>query len=411
MRHIHLDPLGGTAGDMFAAAMLHAFPELYPVLCDDLKAAGLLEYVVMEVREVRVNGISAKEFHVRRHPAAQKRATGTYAGIRGMLSASHLSRPVLDCCLAIFDLLAEAEGRVHGVAPEAVHFHELADWDSLADITAAASLITHSAASSWSVAALPPGSGTVATSHGLMPVPAPATLELLKGFRLRPDDGIGGERVTPTGAAILRCLSGGKSSGIPAGVLTHSGAGAGQKRFTEARLPNILRLLALDLADESHHTGQAEAFGRDRIAQLSFEIDDMTPELLAIGLEKLRNCAGVRDVSYGIRHGKKGRSQFAVRVLAEPDYTESVARQCLLETSTIGLRVSSCERIVLERREHPGTNGKPSAKQTQRPDGRTTTKAEANDLAAIEGHGVRERAAAQVLLHSPTVENYERQPS
>ena len=131
--------------------------------------------------------------------------TGDYRQIVARLTASALDRAVLDVALAILKGLGEAEAKVHGKPLDHVHFHELADWDSVADIVAAASFIHRSGAQHWAVDPLPLGGGLVKTQHGQVTVPAPAVLQLLDGYDWR-DDGILGERVTPTGATIVRYL-------------------------------------------------------------------------------------------------------------------------------------------------------------------------------------------------------------
>ena len=125
--------------------------------------------------------------------------------IARLISSAKLHPGTADQAIAILRRLAEAESRMHRVPVDEVHFHEIADWDSLMDVVAAGSIAAALAQCSWSVSDLPRGDGLVRTRHGLLPIPAPATVELLRGFRWR-DDGVGGERVTPTGAAIVAHL-------------------------------------------------------------------------------------------------------------------------------------------------------------------------------------------------------------
>lgn len=381
-RHIHIDPLGGLAGDMFAAAMLDAFPDLEAPLMADLEAAGILANVRVGLEKVVVNTIAASGFTVTPTDKAS-RTLHHYRDIRAFLRKSNLNDEVCDRALAIFDCLAEAEAEIHGVTPDDVHFHEVADWDSIADIVAAASLMIHSKAETWTCGTIPMGGGTVRTEHGIMPVPAPATARLLRDFSLR-DDGETGERVTPTGAAILRHLMDDNRGAKPSGVLTGTGAGGGTKRFQT--LANIVRLMVLDTSVSEVHQPQ-----QDRIAILTFEVDDMNPEELAIAMDHLGKGAGVVDAGYQLRQGKKGRPQFSIQVLADPASVDAVADLCFRETSTLGLRVDVSTRRILRREATEVETGgkKLRAKQAYRPDGTITAKVEADDLAGVSGHRLR----------------------
>jgi len=204
MRHIHLDPLGGIAGDMFIAALLDAFPEHEGAT---LEAAAALAGAPCHVLRQREETLTGLRFGLQEEPGAlgHGHPHTAWRDIRARIAACALPEPVKLHTVGIFGLLAEAEARVHGVEPEAVTFHEIGAADSVADIVGAAWLIAALEPARWSTAPLPLGSGRVATAHGIMPVPTPATARLLQGLPVF-DDGIAGERVTPTGAAIIRHL-------------------------------------------------------------------------------------------------------------------------------------------------------------------------------------------------------------
>ncbi len=376
--HIHLDPIGGISGDMFAGAMLDAFPGLEATLRADLAAAGVLEHVRIAQKRANVNGFVANAFSVE-HATDTPRPTNHYRDIRAFLQRSTLAAHVRDRAIGIFDILADAEGAVHGVARDDVHFHEIADWDSVADVVAAASLITHCDAHSWSCGSLPLGGGTVMSEHGRLPVPAPATSRIVEGFAFH-DDGESGERVTPTGAAILRYLMPRNASLRPEAVLLRSGVGCGSRRLRT--LPNVLRVLVMEL-----HPSDAHASVRDAIGVIAFEVDDMTPEELSVALDRLRLCDGVVDASYQLRFGKKGRAQFAVQVLAEPRAVDMLCDSCFVETSTLGLRVELGNRRILRREiETVSAQGRRyDVKRAYRPDGSVTAKVESDDLAHLPG--------------------------
>ena len=394
--HVHLDPVGGISGDMFAAAMLDAFPNLEGLLATDLAAAGILDNVRVSHARDASQGVVARRFRVE-HASDAPHPTHHYREIRAFLKSSSLDARVRDRAIAIFDLLADAEGEVHGVPRDEVHFHEIADWDSIADIVAAASLVERCGARSWSCGSVPAGHGTVRIAHGLLPLPAPATALLLRGFATHVDEHPG-ERTTPTGAAILRYLMSDNAARRPDGILAGVGTGCGSRRFEG--LPNILRLLVVQTQDvEAHHPSQ------ERVGVVAFEVDDMTPEELAVALERLRGCDGVLDASHQMRFGKKGRPQFAVQLLCDPNIVEAVARACFAETSTLGLRVSVESRLVLRRAsERASAEGRSwRVKRAYRTDGSVTTKVESDEIASLPGLYQRRSVEAAVAAAGSAV--------
>ena len=312
-----------------------------------------------------------------------------WAAIRSRIAASSLPPAVRQHATGIFACLADAEARVHGVEPEAVVFHEVGAADSIADIVAAAWLIAAAEPATWSVASLPIGSGQVRTAHGLMPVPAPATALLLEGFATH-DDGIGGERVTPTGAAILRYL---RPTAIrPPGTLVASGFGFGTRVLPG--ISNCLRALVF----------QAEAAvqmpSHRELAVIAFEVDDQSGEDLAAGLERLRAMPGVHDVVQMAALGKKGRMAVHIQVLARPDALEEAVAACFTQTTTIGLRTHIVSGRALPRRFAEVTVGGHDVrvKLAERPGG-LTGKAESDALAAAPSLADRValRQAAEAL--------------
>lgn len=394
--HVHLDAVGGVAGDMFLAAVLDARPDLEAGVQAAVRAAGLPADWSVEVLAHEASGLTGRRVNVS-GPASSGHHHGhdhsdgpphTFRDIRAQIAASSLGDGAKENAIAIFALLAEAEGAVHGKDPEEVHFHEIADWDSLADIVGAAYLIDVLGAASWSVSVLPMGSGRIKTAHGILPVPAPATAKLLQGFELV-DDGVPGERITPTGAAILKHLAPARTK-AGAGRLAGEGTGFGTKVLPG--IANILRVLMFDDA-----TGKSSATtASGEVAVIEFEVDDQTPEDLAVGLENIRAQADVLDVLQAPVFGKKGRLAAAVRILARPDAVADVADVCFNETTTIGLRWHLAQRLEL-RRESVEADGA-RVKVIDRPGGACTAKAEMDDIAGTPGgHAARSqvRIAAQ----------------
>ena len=375
--HVHLDPVGGVAGDMFVAALVEALPEIEAGLLDQLRRVGLPRGVDIRFARDRRGGLAGLRFVV---VAEDSPPSGTLPDILERIARSGLDEPVKRRAAAIYRQLGEAEAAVHGVPLEAVHFHEIADWDSFVDIVAAAFSIEAIGCRSWSIGPLPLGSGTVATAHGLLPVPAPATARLLRGFTVV-DDGLPGERVTPTGAAILAELAPAARPPERPLRLLATGHGLGRRELTGKS--NGLRVLLLAEAEAADDG----ACDRDRVAVVRFEVDDQPAEDLALGLERLRARRDVLDVCQWPVVGKAGRLASAVQLLCAPEAVEAVARACLAETTTLGVRIETVERRILARDTVTiETRGRPvRVKRARRPDGTISAKAELADLAAFDG--------------------------
>ena len=417
--HIHLDPVGGVAGDMFAAALLDAFPERAEPLAAGLAECGLHEIVRVRSEPFTDGILRGRRFHTaptpgdghgrvhhhghghdpgpNSHPEATKESgvgpDGSehegghhghdhdhrrFADIRAWLGECGLSGAVAERATSIFTVLAEAEAQVHGIAVADVTFHEVGAWDSIADVVCAAWLIDSLEPASWSCAPLPLGGGQVRTAHGMLPVPAPATALLLRGFPSR-HDGVEGERVTPTGAAILRHLEPAFDLAGLEGRIARTGHGFGSRRLPG--MSNVLRALVLDPIRKEG------AWREETVGICSFEVDDQTAEDLAVGLDRLRATDGVLDVVQSPAFGKKGRMVASVRVLARPAARERVIERCFAETATLGVRWQAVRRAALEREEAAIDVGGDSIriKRTHRPEGEVTIKAEMDDLAIAAG--------------------------
>ena len=394
--HLHFDPVGGVAGDMFVAAMLDAFPHLRDGLLAALDRIGLPPGVTCAIVPHRDHALGGVRFDVSMaaadaggHRHHHHHDHVRYAAIRERLAAAPLATAVRVRALAIFALLADAEARVHGVTPDDVTFHEVGAWDSIADIVAASYMIDGAGVRTCSIAPLPLGSGRIETAHGTLPVPAPATVLLLEGMRTV-DDGLPGERVTPTGAAIVRHLGCAAGPGRQPRRLAGTGIGFGSRRLPG--ISNVLRVLVL--ADEPAAMMEGGG-GRDEVAAIEFEVDDQTAEDLAAGLDRLRAMPDVLDVLQMPAFGKKGRLVSHVRVLARCDGEATVVAACFRETATIGLRVQTVRRAVLDRRSAiVEVDGRAvPVKIVARPDGVRTAKAESDALAAdaSAGRAGRER--------------------
>ena len=406
--HIQLDPVGGIAGDMFAAAVLDAWPELEPPLVAAFARAGLDAIAGIARVDHADHALAGSRFtvhetggsdHDRRAPDRHDRPAHRhdphphhlYRDIRALLGASDLDPGVRARALDVFARLAAAESAAHGVPVEEVSFHEVGAWDSIADVVCAAWLIERLDAA-WSCGPLPIGRGRADTSHGRLPVPAPATVELLRGMVVAQDTHLG-ERVTPTGAAIVAHL--GPSFEPLPGPMRLERCGTG---FGTSRLPgtsNVLRLLAFDASGGGRPGAPAQ---HERITVCEFEIDDQTGEDLALALDRLRDVDGVLDVSSHAMHGKKGRLAVHVRLLARIAAVDAALESCFRETTTLGVRWHEVSRAALARESRTVTvEGRAvRVKSAHRPGGAAgTVKAEIDDLAeASGGHAARERLRA-----------------
>jgi uncharacterized protein (TIGR00299 family) protein len=382
---LHLDLVGGIAGDMFVAAILDLQPDLEAGLMTALSYAPMLEGVscrtvshddgILTGRRFLVERSGPDTTHGHHHHTA-------WRDIRAALSASSLDADTTRHAIGIFSLLADAEARVHGSAAEAVEFHEVGAWDSIADIVAAAYLIAQLNATRWTSGTIPLGSGRVRTAHGILPVPAPAAALLLEGLPTI-DDGIPGERVTPTGAAILRYLCKQETISPRPRRLVASGFGFGTRKLPG--MSNCVRVISFEPV-------AASVAGSDRVAVLEFEIDDQTGEDLAQGIENLRAHKDVLDVVQMPVFGKKGRMMTGIRILARPDAVAQIAALAFDETTTIGIRHAIVDRAILPR-EIVDTDvefGPMRVKLVKRPSGQTA-KAEASDVGDTANAATRQR--------------------
>ena len=335
MKIIYFDCFAGIAGDMTVAALLELGLPL-EALREGLALLPLSGYT-LESAPVLRHGIAGTSFKVQLSAADQPHRH--YSGIAEMIEESPLKARVKELSGRIFRRLAEAEAKVHGVALERVHFHEVGAIDSIADIVGVAIGLDYLGVEEVYASGLPYGRGFVKTAHGLLPVPPPATALLMEGIPLTGDIGAG-ERVTPTGAAIIAALA--KGFGPPPPMLPERiGYGAGEKDFPE--LPNLLRLV---LGKAGAAAGDS---GSEEILVIETQVDDMNPELLGFLMERLLG-AGALDVGFSALQMKKNRPGTLVSVLAHPGDLEKLSGILLSESTAIGLRYHPVRRITLSRR-------------------------------------------------------------
>jgi pyridinium-3,5-bisthiocarboxylic acid mononucleotide nickel chelatase len=330
MRIAYGDLIGGISGDMFVGAMLDLGLPLNR-LKSELKTIPTLKYR-LEVTKKTIHNIHATRFHV---VCPHRESMRSWKQIRRLIAESRLHPTVKETGINIFSRLAEAEGKIHGVALEKVHFHEVGATDSIVDIMAAATGAHELGIDAFHFSRIPLGRGLTRALHGLLPVPGPATLELLKGLPVQGID-LESETVTPTGAAIVRSL--GKSFGEqPSMTMEKIGYGAGQKDF--ASRPNLFRLVI---------GTDAVPWSQEEMLVMETNIDDMNPEFYDYVFDRLF-AAGARDVFLSPIQMKKNRPATLLRVIAEPKDREALARILLSETSTLGVRYYPVARVILKR--------------------------------------------------------------
>ena len=363
MKIAYGDLIGGISGDMFVGAMLDLGLPL-STLKAELKKIPTLQYT-LTVSKKTVHSIRATRFHV---VCPNQESARSWKQIRTLISGSRLRPKVKETGLDIFSRLAEAEGKIHGVTPEKVHFHEVGATDSIVDIIAAAIGAHELAIDAFHFSRIPLGRDLTRAQHGPLPIPGPATLELLKGIPVQGID-LDSETVTPTGAAIVRSLA--KGFGAQPGMtIDKIGYGAGQKHFPNR--PNLFRLV---IGTDSIPWNQEE------MLVIETNIDDMNPELYDYVFDRLF-VAGARDVFLTPIQMKKNRPGTLLRVIAERKDRDTLARTILSETSTIGVRYYPVSRIILKRKSEKLKTpyGTIRVKVVEEPNGKKRIAPEYDDL-------------------------------
>ncbi len=329
-----LDCFSGISGDMLLGALLDAGLDLAQ-LRDALARLPLSGYA-LEAESVTEHGISGTRLNVRldeHEPHAHRRL----ADITALLDAASLPERAYARALAIFRRLAEAEATIHGTTPDEVTFHEVGAVDSIVDIVGAALAREIMDVTYVYCSELPLTSGRVRSAHGALPVPAPATLELLRGtdavWRSVPTVG---ELVTPTGAALVGTLA---RFERPAMRLNAVGYGFGTRKLPWA---NCLRAM-LGSAPEQQQRAEA-GFERDKVTVIEAHIDNMTGEALGWLMERLL-ASGALDVSYTPLQMKKNRPATLLTVIARPEHASELAARILRESATLGVRMHHAERL------------------------------------------------------------------
>ena len=340
MRIAYFDCFSGVSGDMTLGALLACGADETELR----ERLGALNVPGYELRVTRVTrqGITATDVDVHLNEAEQGHERHL-SDIAAILESSALPPGVRQKALAIFTRLADAEAKIHGTTREQIHFHEVGAVDAIIDIVGSCLLLDMLGVERVVTSSIPCGHGTIKCQHGIMPVPAPATMELLQGFPVHSVD-IKGELVTPTGAALLTTLSDPATAGkMPAMRVLAGGFGAGKKQF-KPDMPNLLRVILGE-------TEEAATGGDDTpqtVAVLETNLDDQNPEGFDLLMERAF-AAGALDIFFAPIQMKKNRPAALLTVLCPPDRADALAALLFRETSTFGIRAREQHRYTLAR--------------------------------------------------------------
>ena len=337
MKIAYFDCFSGVSGDMTLGALLACGADE----AEFRARLGALDVPGCELSVQRVTrkGITATDVDVRL--VEQDQGHGRHlSDIAEILAGSSLPPRVTQNALAVFTRLADAEAKIHGTSRDQIHFHEVGAVDAIVDIVGSCLLLDMLGVERVVTSSIPCGYGTIACQHGIMPVPAPATMELLQGFPVHSVD-IRGELVTPTGAALLTTLSDPAMAGkMPAMRVLSNGFGAGKKQF-KPDMPNLLRVILGETEDASDRTPQT-------VAVLETNLDDQNPEGFDLLMERAF-AAGALDVFFAPIQMKKNRPATLLTLLCPPDKADALAGLLFRETGTFGVRAREQRRWTLTR--------------------------------------------------------------
>jgi len=337
MKQAYLDCFSGISGDMFVGALLDVGLPLERLFAD-LKKIPLGFYEFKRTRALRGHLVGTRvEIRV-----PGKQPSRKLRDIEALIRDSELSAGVKERALEVFSRLAEAEGKLHNMPPEQVHFHEVGAVDAILDIVGACIGLEFLEISQLTCSPVNVGSGCVAAAHGSLPVPAPASLELLKDLPIY-SSGVDGELVTPTGAALISTLATGFGP-IPPMRVERIGYGAGAREIPGH--PNLARLLLGESAEPVRVREGAP--GDEVVSVIEANVDDMSPQLYGYFIDQAL-AAGALDVTCTPIQMKKDRPGILLSVLCTPEKGDALAQMLFEQTTTIGVRIYEARRKILER--------------------------------------------------------------
>lgn len=336
MRTLYLDCFSGISGDMLVGTLLAlgADRDAFAREMDKLDMSGSFAMSIEDVTSYGMTGVKftvQREAHHEAHQGHHAHDHSSLKSIEQIIKGSRLAQPVKDRAMSVFDVIIDAEAQVHGVTREQVHLHEVGSIDAIVDITAAAVLFNMLNIDEVVSSPVNLGGGTVKCAHGIMPVPAPATGLLVKGRTVYGEENMG-ELTTPTGAALLSLA---KEGHMPTGQIVKTGFGFGKKDIGRA---NCVRGMILE----------TDGRQRDRVAEISANIDDMTGEEIGFAQERLLE-EGALDVWTAPIYMKKSRPAVTLHVLCALEDVEKTIQRIFENTTTLGVRWTEQNRSVLDR--------------------------------------------------------------
>ena len=330
MQALIFDPFSGASGDMIIGSLIDLGSDA-SVIRDIMESTA---DVSVSINRIFKRGISAVDLKV----TAGKEQRRSYYELLDIIRSASLPKGIEKSALAIFSFLGDAESKVHGQSLDELHFHEVGQNDAIADVVGACTAINEFESHQVYCTPITVGSGFIESAHGTLPVPAPATLEILKAYKMKFRGGnVSQELLTPTGAATLAHFASSVDS-FPQSLPLSIGYGAGD---ADTPHPNVLRTVLVEVDN---------ALIQDSIEVLETNVDDVTGEVLGNLIEELLTL-GARDVSITPTTMKKGRVGHIIQVIAKSEDTSKIARKIITETGSLGVRViPTRHRLIADRR-------------------------------------------------------------
>lgn len=378
----YLDCVSGISGDMFLSSLI----DLGFTVSELKKTISRLDVEIPDIvvaKEAR-HGIYGTRIKI---TSSHSQGRISFHSVRDLIQNSSLEPEIKGYSIRIFEIIAKAEAKIHDRPVQEVHFHEVGGLDSIVDIVGVVAGLRYLGIDSLFCSPIPLGSGTTKTVHGIIPIPSPASLQILQGVPVY-GTGIEAELVTPTGAALVKGLAKGFGK-FPPMVIKGAGYGVGSRDLRER--PNLVRLILGDLSQDKES---------DTIIVLETHVDDCMPEHLGYLMNILFEN-GALDVAYAPIFMKKNRPGVSIKVICKPEDMEALMDAIFKETGTLGIRYSFTFRKRLKREiQYIDTPwGRVRIKRIQQVDGSTYLKPEYDDCLKIaKKYGIPLKKVYEYLL-------------
>ncbi len=378
MKSIYIDCGLGISGDMLLSALLDLGVP-YSIFLDNLASLNIDKNYKLKFNQGDSEGI--RGIVCIRNQSEFKESPRSFNDIKNLLLDSSLNDYVKKKSIRVFEILAEAEGIIHGNQISDVHFHELGSIDSIIDVVNVCAAIDFLNPKNIYFSSPPAGKGIVSTLHGPLPVPVPTVLEIAKQYQIPLmllEDEYLGEITTPTGIALIATFLD-KVAKPDNMIIKKIGIGLGNKNISR---PNFLRVLIIDVDQDCKDNNDKPAY--ETIISQEAWIDDSTPEDIAILIERLRSAGAVDVISYSVDM-KKNRKGICIKAIVYPKHQNLIREVWFNYSTTIGIRENKISRWILPRRRHCYKTkfGEVNVKQIMRPNAQTSIKIEHDDLTKI----------------------------